>query len=692
MPFKRFPDTTWWRPHLTLSRFNNAKRLDKQYSARDHHPSAPSITILYMQNTVAPQKKGAIHILIWLVLGLVFSTTLFFSTNSDASSSAAKVVPVAPIQTGRWQHAISVYSPPKYAKDFSHFSYVNPEAPKRGTLNLRNPDRRSSFDKFNPFTTRGSAPAGVTMFMFEPLAIQSMDEPQAMYGVLAEEMFVAPDLSSVTFRLHPKARFSNGDKVTPEDVVYSLDRVKSKEASPATQLAYADLLKAVMVDQRTVRIDLKTRTVDAVFTAGSLNVFSHQWGAGKKFDEVVLDIPITSGAYVIDRYDLPSRIEFKLNPDYWGRDIASRRGHFNFERIRYRMYSDEAVAREAFKAGEFDIYKEYRASAWARQHQGAKWRDGQIVKKSFKTATGQGLQSMHLNQRRPLFQDIRVREALMLAWDFDRYNQYRTFGHAHSVFNNSEFAAVGSPSVEELKWLEPYRAELPPRVFGPAFVPPDNLTGPNALREHLRQARDLLAQAGWKVAADGKLRNAKGEAFEFEYLEPGSAGRMMDFQRNLEKLGINMKERIVDFALYRRRLEQYDFDLIVIVEGDFTLPSAADLASSYGSKSADEPGNNNFRGVKSPAVDKLLEAIGSATTLEELRTATRALDRVVMWNFWQIPQVFISEEQVSYWNRFGIPAVQAQYFVADSYPGASSSPWPLWTWWIKDAGQTQSRR
>lgn len=652
----------------------------------------PSATMAAMQKSAARTAKGLIYSWIGLALALSCGAGTLFAATQPASSPAAKSVAVAPIQTGRWEHAISAYSPPKYARGFTHFAYVNPDAPKRGTLNLRNPDRRSSFDKFNPFTTRGSAPAGVSMFMFEPLAIQSMDEPQAMYGVLAEEILVAPDLSSVSFRLHPKARFNNGDPVTPQDVAYSLERVKSKEASPAAQLAYADLLRAVVVDPRTVRIELKARTVDAVFSAGALNIFSRRWGDGKKFDEVVLDTPITSGAYVIDRYDLPGRIEFKLNPDYWGRDIPSRRGHFNFERIRYRMYSDQAVAREAFKAGEFDIFKEYRASAWARQHQGAKWRDGQIIKKAFKTATGQGLQSMHLNQRRPLFQDIRVREALMLAWDFNRYNQYGTFTHAHSVFNNSEFAAVGSPSADELKLLEPFRSELPARVFGPAFVPPDNLKGPNALREHLRQARDLLAQAGWRVASDGRLRNSAGDAFEFEYLEPGSAGAMIDFQRNLEKLGITMKERIVDFALYRRRLEQYDFDLIIIVEGDFALPSSVDLTSSYGSKSADEPGNNNFRGVKSAAVDSLLEAIGSASTLEQLRTASRALDRVVMWNFWQIPQLYVNSEQISYWNRFGIPAIQAQYFVADSYPSASSAPWPLWTWWMKDASPTEPQR
>jgi peptide/nickel transport system substrate-binding protein/microcin C transport system substrate-binding protein len=597
----------------------------------------------------------------------------------------------APVKTGTWEHAISAYAPPKYGPGFTHFEYVDPQAPKRGTLNLRNPDRRSSFDKFNPFTTRGSSPAGIAIFMIEPLAIASMDEPQAMYGVLAQQMLVAPDLSSITFRIHPKARFHNGDPVVAEDVVYSLERVKSKEASPATQIAYADLERAVALDERTVRIDLKARTVDAVFAAGGIGVFSRKWGAGKKFDEVVLDPPITSGPYLIDRYELPSRIEFKLNPEYWARDIPSRRGHFNFERVRYRMYNDEAVAREAFKAGEFDLFKEYRASAWKRQHQGPKWRDGRIVKAALNTSTGQGLQSMHFNQRRPLFQDIRVREALMLAWDFDRYNQNGTFSHSYSVFNNSEFAAAGPPSPDELKLLEPFRAELPPRVFGPAFVPPSNLTGPNALREHLRRARDLLAEAGWKVASDGHLRNAAGEPFEFEYLEPGSPGRMIDFQRNLEKLGIAMKERIVDFALYRRRLQAYDFDVVVIVEGDFTLPSAADLASSYGSQSADEPGNSNFRGIKSRAVDHLIKTLGEATTIDELRTAARALDRVIMWGFFQIPQVYISEEQISYWNRFGIPAVQARYFVADSYPSSSSAPWPLWTWWIKDTSTAGAR-
>jgi microcin C transport system substrate-binding protein len=639
--------------------------------------------------------------LAWLIAASTLSSAAWATTARPVATPGTKTAPAAaasapaaraPVLTGVWSHAISAYAPPKYGPDFKHFEYVNPDAPKRGTLNLRNPDRRSSFDKFNPYTTRGSSPAGVAIFMFEPLASLSMDEPQAMYGLLAQEMLVAPDLSSISFRLHPKARFNNGDPVTPEDVVYSVERVKSKEASPAAQISLGDIERAVVVDARTVRVDLKARTVDAVFAAGSVAVFSRKWGAGKKFDEVVLDKPITTGPYLIDRFALPGRIEFKLNPDYWARDLPVRRGHFNFDRVRYRMYNDEAVAREAFKAGEFDLFKEYRASAWVRQHQGAKWRDGRIVKAPLKTANGQGLQSIMLNQRRPMFQDIRVREAMVLAWDFDRYNQYKTFNHSYSVFNNSDFAAQGPPSPEELKLLEPFRKELPPRVFGPAFVPPSNITGPNALRDNLRRARDLLAEAGWKVAADGRLRNAKGEPFEMEFLEPGSPGRMIDFQRNLDKLGISFKERIVDFALYRRRLQAYDFDVVVIVEGDFTLPSAADMASSFGSQAADEPGNNNFRGVKSRAADALIKALNDAATMDELRTAARAFDRVVMWNFWSIPQVYISDEQISYWNKFGIPAVQAKHFVADSYPSANAAPWPLWTWWMKDAAPANAAR
>jgi peptide/nickel transport system substrate-binding protein/microcin C transport system substrate-binding protein len=286
--------------------------------------------------------------------------------------------------------------------------------------------------------------------------------------------------------------------------------------------------------------------------------------------------------------------------------------------------------------------------------------------------------------RRPLFKDIRVREAIGLSYDFETSNKTHVFIRANSEFNNSEFAAQGLPGPGELKLLEPFRAELPAATFGPAFVCPSTSSDPGALRRNLLRARTLLEQAGWKLAVDGKLRNAAGEAFEFEYLTPGEAG-INDWQRNLAKLGVTLKERNVDFALYRRRLQAYDYDMVGIAGGTFTLPVASDMASLFGSKSADEPGNSNFRGIKSRAMDAMIAAMASAATLDELRDAARALDRVLMWNHYQVPEFYKASENFSYWNRFGMPATQAKYFSVDMLIGGfvEWGPWPLWTWWDK---------
>ncbi|MEO6031500.1 MAG: extracellular solute-binding protein [Burkholderiaceae bacterium] len=601
-------------------------------------------------------------------------------THSVATDAAA------PASTG-WVHAYAAFGAPKYPADFHNFEYVNPAAPKGGTLYLRNPDRRSSFDKFNPFTVRGNAPAALSIFMFEPLAILSGDELQTMYWLLAESMRIAPDKSSITFRLNPKARFNNGDPVLAEDVKYSFEQMSGPQASPGMQTALAGIERAVVLDARTVRFDLRDRSNDTLFTAGGLTVFSHKWGlqpdgSHNRFDEIVTEYPITSGPYTIARADSGRRLELQRNPAYWARDLPARRGTFNFDRVIYRYYRDQAVATEAFKAGEFDIVKIYSARIWVRQQQGEKWDQGLIAKKLFKTDAGQALQSTLFNLRQPLFQDRRVRHALALTWDFDTINRYHLYERAYSLFNNSEFAAQGLPSPGELALLEPYRKELPPEVFGPPFVPASTGGEPARLRHNLLQARALLEQAGWKLADDGVLRNAEGKAFEMTYLSPGEGSRQTDWERNLAKLGIQLKTRQVDFALYRRRLEQYDFDLITIAGGEFTIPSATDYVSVFGSASAGQPGNNNFRGVKSAAVDHILEAMGRASTLQELRDACRALDRVVMWNYWQIPELYTAAQPSSYWNKFGMPRVQARYFSIDT---ASSWPvWPLETWWILD--------
>ena len=551
--------------------------------------------------------------------------------------------------TGRWVHAFAAYGAPKYGALFSHFDYVNPDAPKGGTIRLRNPDRRTSFDKYNPWTLRGNSPAGVMIWMVEGLAHLGQDEPSTMYGLLAEAMLVAPDFSSVSFRIHAKARFNNGDPVLAEDVRHSHAMLASKEATATYQTTVAAIERVVVLDARTVRFDLREKSREQIFVCGTMPVFSRKWGAGKKFDDIVTEYPIVSGPYLIDKVDMPRRIEFRRNPDYWGKDLGLRRGHFNFERVVYRNFTDDAVAREAFKAGEFDLFKEYRARAFVRQHAGVKWGDGRIAKLVMPTRYGQYLQSYQLNMRRPIFQDIRVREALGLTYDFETLNKTRTFTRSSSVFSNSDFAAQGPLSPAELALLGPFRAELPPRVFGPAFVAPRTDDAPNGLRRNLLRARDLLEQAGWKIDAAGVLRNARGEAFVFEYMQ-STARDLSDWHSNLRKLGIKMVERLVDFALFRRRLQQYDFDMVAIVEGRFTLPKASEVSTSYGSKAADQPGNNNFRGVKSRAADAMIAAMGRATTLAELRDASRAFDRIVMWSFWQIPDLYSGREPISHWT------------------------------------------
>lgn len=622
------------------------------------------------------------------VLGSLLAAGLAGAATESKAPERAPDSDAAP-----WVHAVAAFGEPKYPSGFAHFEYADPHAPKRGTLYLANPDRRTSFDKFNPFTIKGNAPAGVSLFMFESLTVLSGDELMTMYGLLAEAMRVAPDKSWIAFRLDPRARFHNGDPVTAADVRHSFEMLTGKYSTPGTRTLLAGIRQASVLDERTVRFDLTDRTIDTLFIAGQLPVFSRNWGRGadgalKRFDEIVTEHPLTSGPYTIALADSGRRIEFQRNPRYWAAELAVRRGFFNFERIVYRYYQDHAVAMEAFKAGEFDLLLEYSARRWARQHAGPKWRDGRIVRREFSNGMGAGLQAYLLNLRRLHFQDRRVREAIDYSYDFSAVNSYRQYRRSYSVFSNSEFAASDMPDPGELKLLEPYRKRLPPEVFGPAYQPPRTDTGPNALRENLRRARDLLAQAGWRPDSEGALRNAKGEAFEFEYLTPeeGASRTTATWQRNLEKLGIRMKLRRVDFALYRKRLDAFDYDMVVIRATDFTLPSAAELVATFGSKSADEPGASNYRGVKNPAIDHILQAMLAASTLQALRDAARAFDRVVMHERLQVPELYAPTFRVSYWSKFGMPKVVPLYYTIDS-PGEPLPAWPVMTWWIREAAR-----
>jgi len=603
----------------------------------------------------------------------------------SAASGAASTSPIT--------HGLATFGLPALPPDFAHFDYVNPNAPKGGTLYLGNPDRRTSFDKFNPFTLKGNAPAGMSVFMFESLAILHGNEPSTMYGLVANEIIAAPDNTWVIFRINPKARYSNGDAVAPEDLKHMFELLKSKRAAPQYLTLFADVKSATVLDARSIRFDFAVPNRDLMFNLGlGLPVVSRKWAPGpdgkqKPLDEIVTEYPITTGPYTIARAE-SRRFELVRNPEYWGRDLNVRRGFFNFDRIVYRYYMDGAIRLEAFKAGEFDILVEYSARRWVRQHSGAKFRDGRIIKGEFENGTGAGMQAYFMNQRRPIFQDVRVREALNWSFDFEWVDRasYRQYKRVYSMFSNSEFAATGLPGPGELALLEPYRSRLDPKVFGTPWVNPRTDQSPNGLRQNLLKARDLLAAAGWKIAADGVLRNAKGEAFVIEYLsaDAGSERTLAPWQRNLAKLGIRLRVRAVDFAIYRKRLEQFDYDMITIRTTDFTLPSGIELLDAFGSKNADVPGSSNLLGVKHPALDAVIAAAQNAKTIDTLRDALRAFDRVFMYQHYVVPDLYSGRHRASYWNKFGMPAKTPRYYTIESTLD-SMPAWAITTWWSKPA-------
>lgn len=594
-----------------------------------------------------------------------------------------------------WSHAFAIYGEPKYLAGFTHYDYVNPEAPKRGTLNLGNPDRRSSFTRLNPYLLKGSGAFGSQFFSFETLCDPSQDEAGVMYGLVAKQISVASDLSSVTFRINPRAHFNNGDPVTAADVKYTFDAVTSDKAHPGVVAFFAIAKRAVIVDAMTVRFEMAVRSREAIYALGTnLRVFSPKWGMGadgkpKPFDKIIDDVPIATGPYLVAQTYSGRRLDLVRDPNYWARNEGVRRGFHNFDKIVYRYYADQAIQFEAFKAGDIDLYWETNLKRWGRQYKGAKFGPGKIVAKALPMGQGGYLRTLRLNLRRPLFQDIRVREALQLSFDFEWMNaqSFNLYARVNSAFSNSEFAATGMPSPGELAILEPFRTQLPAAVFGPPYENPRTDTGPTALRDNLKRARDLLAQAGWRPGADKLLRNAKGQVFFFELLNNDAdiAASLEPWLVNLAKLGIRATLRQVDFALFVKRMETFDFDITQLNSGEFLLPSATLMKALYASDQADKEGSGNFGGIRDPAIDAAMHAMEEAGTLAQLLDATHAFDRVMMQQRYAIPWSRRPAFHTAWWDRFGMPARAPRYFTATS-DNNNANPWPILNWWSEPGG------
>ncbi len=579
-------------------------------------------------------------------------------------------------------HGYALWGDLKYPAGFDHFDYVRADAPKGGELRLVSNQRVSTFDKYNPFTIRGNAPAYLSDLLFDSLLVGSLDETGSGYGLLAEDVVVADDGLSATFRLRKEARFHNGDPVLAADVKHSYDTLVGPFVTPAYKTILHDVAGVDVLGPLTVRYRFHSANRALPLTVGGLPVFSHKWGmengVAKPFDQVVMDVPIGSGPYRIGPVKFGRDITYVRDAAYWARDLNVRRGTANFDRITVKIYMDNTARLEALKAGEFDLMRFFSAGDWARRVNGRKFDTGELVKVEFKHSLPSGFQSYVLNIRRPLLRDVRVREALGLAFDFEWMNRqmfYGAYQRVNGLFGNTECAAKGMPSPQELALLDPWRGQVPDSVFGPMTVPP-RTDGDASLRGNLRKAKALLNAAGWSVR-DGQLRNAQGEPFVVEYLDSNEVGARVvtPWARNLEKIGITLRFRSVDFALYQQRLQKFDFDITSLAYPG-TYNPGQEYADLFGSAAADIEDSGNLSGVKSKAIDALVQRMTSARSKDQLLPACRALERVVSHLHLLIPQWTATTHRIAYnaW-RLDRPAAMPPY--------AQGETWAIDTWWAK---------
>jgi microcin C transport system substrate-binding protein len=579
-------------------------------------------------------------------------------------------------------HGYALWGDLKYPPDFPHFAYVNPQAPKGGELRLVSNLRVSTFDKYNPFTIKGSAPAYLSDLMFDSLLAGSLDETAAGYGLLASDVAVAPDGLSATFRLRPEAKFHNGDPVLAADVKHSFDTLMGPHTSPTYKTLLEDVAGADVLDDRTVRYRFRKPNRELPLRVGGLPVFSRQWGMengqAKSFDKVVTDVPIGSGPYRIGPVRFGKDITYVRDAGYWARELNVKRGSNNFERITVKIYRDNTARLEALKAGEFDLMRFFSAGDWARRVNGRRFDSGELVKTEFKHRLPSGFQSYVLNTRRERFKDVRVRQALGLALDYEWMNRqmfYNAYQRVNGLFGNTDCQASGEPDARELALLSPWRAEIPAAAFGPMTQPP-RTDGTSSLRANLRQAQALLKAAGWEVR-DGQLRNAQGEVFRIEYLDSNEGGARVvtPWARNLEKLGIQLNFRPVDFALYQQRLQKFEFDITSLAYGGTHNPGQ-EYADLFGAKAADQEDSGNLSGIKSAAVDDLIGKMTAAKSREALLPACRALERVISHSHLLIPQWAAGTHRMAYnsW-RLQRPAAMPPY--------ATGEGWAIDTWWAR---------
>lgn len=578
--------------------------------------------------------------------------------------------------SGQAAQGVSIDGKLKYPHDFSHFAYTSAQAKKGGDLILHD---IGSFDSMNPYILKANSPAGLEQLVFESLAVSGLDEPFAKYGLIASDILLAADGLSVTFTINPLARFSDDTPITPADVKRSLEIMKSDKSHPRWRSYFQDISGAEVLDEHRVRFLFSQKNRELHLIACELPVFSPKFLAANPFESPGMTPPVGSGPYLVEAVNPGKSITYRRNPHYWAQELNVRKYMFNYDSITYKYYKDPNVALEAFKAGEFNFLSLNIAKQWARDLSGDKFDNGLIVKEVVDHSNNAGMQCFVFNTRKPQFKDRKVRQALGLAFDFAWTNRNLFFDQyiqSRSFFNNSIYAAKGLPQGRELEYLKPFADQLPPEVFTTPLTPASTATA-HELRQNMKSAQKLLAEAGWSMSKGGepRLEDPAGNPLEFEILLTNSSfERVVEpYVNNLKKLGVLASYRTIDPALYLRRLEDFEFDMLVFVFGQSQSPGN-EQRDYWHSSSASNKGSLNLAGIKDPVIDNLAERVIYAQTQEELIAACRALDRALWYGYYVVPHWYYNKYRLAYWNLFSRPETMPVYY--DPLQA-------LMTWWMK---------
>lgn len=565
------------------------------------------------------------------------------------------------------RHGASLFGDLKYGPDFKHFDYVNPNAPKGGELRYA---AIGTFDSLNPFIIKGQVAAGATL-IYDTLLEPSLDEPGAEYGLIAESLSYPADFSSVTFTLRKEARFNDGKPVTAEDVVWSFTTLK--KIFPPYAGYYRDVTKAEAIAPNKVRFSFSMKgNRELPQIVGQMPVLpKHYWlardakGHQRDISQTTLEAPVGSGPYRIAKVTPGRSITYERVKDYWAKDLPVKIGTNNFDLLRFEYYGDPTIAFEAFKGDRVDFRLENSAKNWATGYDIPAVKDGRVLREKLRTRNGSGMQSFAFNLRRDIFKDERVREAFNWAFDFEWQNKtlfYGQYERTSSYFENSELASSGVPKGAELALLEPFRKELPPALFTQAYSNPKT-DGSGNNRANLRKAAELLDAAGWKIA-NGVRVNARGEALAVEFLlaDPMFERVVAPYKQSLERLGVKVTLRTVDTPQYQNRVDNRDFDIIV-QSFPQSLSPGNEQREFWGCAAAKAPGTRNVIGICDPAIEALIDKVIFAKSREELLTATHALDRVLLWRHYVVPQWYAPFDRVAYWARLGHPKPTPDYSI-----------------------------